>query len=198
MTKRIVTKVLLIRSSHYADNGSLVKSNRFFDRLTVANLAEMGLPMIAACTPSRIEVEMVDDCLQETPMQTDADVVGISGMLIHMTRAVDLADHFRAQGKVVVMGGFLATQHPELVENHVDALCVGEGERIWPVLNMPGGVGGLTPEAVSKALERAPVATIPYEPGMLSALNARRPLVLASPKSAAAQAIAKLSAQLLT
>jgi Flp pilus assembly CpaE family ATPase len=71
-------------------------------------------------------------------------------------------------------------------------------ETIWPVLNMPGGVGGLAPEAVSRALERPPVATIPYEPGMLSALNARRPLMLDSPKSAAAEAIARLSVQLLS
>ncbi len=69
--------------------------------------------------------------------------------------------------------------------------------RIWPVLNTPGGVGGLSPEAVSKALRRSLVATIPYEPGMLSALNARRPLMLSSPKSAAAHAIARLAAQLM-
>ena len=73
-----------------------------------------------------------------------------------------------------------------------------EEDLIWPVLNMPGGVGGLAPEAVSTALKRAPVAAIPYEPGMLSALNARRPLMLAGPKTATAQAIAKLSAQLLS
>jgi len=68
--------------------------------------------------------------------------------------------------------------------------------RVWPVLNTPGGVGGLSPEAVAKALKRSLVATIPYEPEMLSALNARRPLMLTSPKSAAAQAIAWLAAQL--
>jgi MinD-like ATPase involved in chromosome partitioning or flagellar assembly len=73
-----------------------------------------------------------------------------------------------------------------------------DDERVWPVLNTPGGVGGLSPEAVAKALKRSPVATIPYEPGMLAALNARRPLMLASPKSAAAQAIARLAAQLLS
>jgi pilus assembly protein CpaE len=73
-----------------------------------------------------------------------------------------------------------------------------DDERIWTVLNTPGGVGGLSPEAVTKALQRILKASIPYEPDMLAALNARRPLMLASPKSAAAQAIARLAAQLLS
>ena len=71
-----------------------------------------------------------------------------------------------------------------------------ESDRVWLVLNTPGGVGGLSPEAVSKALKRSLAATIPYEPGMLSALNARRPLMLSHPQSAAAQAIAQLADQL--
>jgi Flp pilus assembly CpaE family ATPase len=73
-----------------------------------------------------------------------------------------------------------------------------DDDRIWLVLNTPGGVGGLSPEAVSRSLKRSPVATIPYEPGMPAALNARRPLMLTSPKSAAAQAIGALAAQLLS
>lgn len=73
-----------------------------------------------------------------------------------------------------------------------------EDERVWVVLNTPGGVGGLSPEAVTKALDRPLVTVIPYEPDMLAALNAGRPLMLASPKSAAAQAIARLAAQSLS
>jgi pilus assembly protein CpaE len=79
----------------------------------------------------------------------------------------------------------------------LSSMDVGD-ERVWPVLNTPGGVGGLAPEAVSRALKRRLVASIPYEPGMLAALNARRPLMLASPQSAAAQSIARLAAKLLS
>ena len=127
-----IKKILLIRSSHYADNGTLVKSNKFLDKLTIANLAEMGLPLLAAYTPNHIEVEMVDDCMHNTPFDTDAEVIGISAMLIHLSRAVFLAQYFKKQGKIVIMGGFLPTQHPEKVIDHVDSLCVGEGDAIWP------------------------------------------------------------------
>ena len=71
-------------------------------------------------------------------------------------------------------------------------------ERIGLALNTLSNVPGLSPEAMVKALRRPLVATIPYEPEMLSALNARRPLMLAKPQSAAAQAIAGLAAQLVS
>ncbi len=70
-------------------------------------------------------------------------------------------------------------------------------ECIWVVLNAPGGVGGLSPQTISKALRVSLAATIPYEPGMLAALNSRRPLMLTSPKSAAAQAISELAGKLM-
>jgi pilus assembly protein CpaE len=73
-----------------------------------------------------------------------------------------------------------------------------DDERIWVMLNTPGSVGGLPPETVTRTLKRSLVATVPYEPGMLPALNVRRPLMLTGPKSAAAQAIARLAAQLLS
>jgi pilus assembly protein CpaE len=73
-----------------------------------------------------------------------------------------------------------------------------QDDRIWIVLNTPGGVGGLSSEAVTKALDRPLAASIPYEPDMLAALNAGRPLMLSSPKSAGAQALARLAAQFLS
>jgi radical SAM superfamily enzyme YgiQ (UPF0313 family) len=127
-----VKSVLLIRSSHHDDNGRVVKSFSLIDRILNTNFAELGLPLIAACTPADIRVEMIDDCLQKTPETTGAEVVGISAMMIHFSRAIDLARQFRQLGKIVVMGGFLPTLHPELVQDAVDSLCIGEGESIWP------------------------------------------------------------------
>jgi pilus assembly protein CpaE len=69
-------------------------------------------------------------------------------------------------------------------------------ERIWLVLNAPGGAG-LPPETITQALKRPLAAAIPYEPEMLPAVNARRPLILSGSRSAGVQAIAGLAAQLL-
>lgn len=128
----VINKILLIHAAHYADNGRLVKANRLIDYFTVANAAELALPLLAALTPKHISVEKVEDYLEEIPFDTDADVIGISAQVMTLSRAVELADEFRHRGKTVIMGGFLPSMHPELVTDHVDALCIGEGDLIWP------------------------------------------------------------------
>jgi radical SAM superfamily enzyme YgiQ (UPF0313 family) len=127
-----IRKVLLVHSAHHAEDGSLVKAGGGLDRLLVANIAELALPLLAALTPSSIQVEMVDEYFEQVPFDSDADVVGISAQVMQLSRAIELASVFRKQGKVVIMGGFLPSMHPELVEAHVDSLCIGEGDIVWP------------------------------------------------------------------
>jgi len=127
-----INKVLLIHSAHHAEDGSLVKANRFIDRLTVANVAELALPLLAALTPDDIEVEKVEDYFEDIPFDTNAEVIGISAQVMQLSRVIELAKAFKQRGKIVVLGGFLPSMHPEAVEEHVDALCIGEGDLIWP------------------------------------------------------------------
>ena len=128
----LISKVLFIQSSFYADDGRLVQASGLLDRFTAVNVAELGIPLLAAYTPGRIQVEMADDALEPIPWDTSAEVVAISAKLIHRQRAVDLAAAFRKRGKTVVLGGYLATLSPEGLEDHFDALCVGDGDRVWP------------------------------------------------------------------
>jgi pilus assembly protein CpaE len=57
--------------------------------------------------------------------------------------------------------------------------------------------GGLPLEIIQKTIKRPIVATIPYEPEMIKAVNSGKPLLLNSPQSPAAAAIAKLANMLL-
>lgn len=127
-----VRKVLFIHSSNHRADGTVVKANRFIDRLTVPNVAELALPLLAAYTPAHISVEKVEDYFDEIPWDTDADVVAISAQVMMLSRALELARGFRERGRIVVMGGFLPTMHPDAVVEHVDAICLGEGDLIWP------------------------------------------------------------------
>ena len=127
-----ITKIYFIRSSLYADNGKLVKATFLFDRISIKNLAEMGIPLLAAYVPSNIEVEMVDDCLEDVDFDNNAEVIAISAWIIHVDRAIDLAKEFKRRGKTVLIGGYLATMHPEIVSPYVDSVCVGEGDIIFP------------------------------------------------------------------
>lgn len=53
--------------------------------------------------------------------------------------------------------------------------------------------GALPPEIIQKTLKRPVLATIPFEPEMIKAVNSGKPLVLNSPQSAGAIAIARLA-----
>lgn len=93
----------------------------------------LGLLTLAALTPPESRVELCDENAgQEVDFTTDADVVAITGYIIQMQRVFDLADRFRALGKLVVLGGPLANLLPDECRKHCDVLFEGEAEYTWP------------------------------------------------------------------
>ena len=127
-----INKVLFIHAAHYAADGKRVSATGLLNRLTVPRIADLALPLLAAYTPTRIAVELVDEYFADVDLQSDADVIAISAQIIALQRTQELAQAFRARGKVVVTGGFLASMHPEAISPYVDALCIGEGDAVWP------------------------------------------------------------------
>lgn len=67
-------------------------------------------------------------------MRLDADLIGITIITGTARRAYELADHYRQQGKTVVLGGPHVTLLPDEAQRHADAICVGYAEQIWPQL----------------------------------------------------------------
>lgn len=118
-------KVLLLASTPYREDGSLLKQSRLW-------LPGLTLPQIAALTPDDVEVELINETIQDIPWETDANLVGISGMGVGLFRALQIADKFRYRRKMVVMGGIMATLARELCLEHCDSLVLGEAEGIWP------------------------------------------------------------------
>jgi len=92
----------------------------------------LGIPILAALTPSSWEVELIDDNNGD-PVDPEAstDLVAINCFTPQGTRALELADRYRAAGKKVVMGGFFASMLPDLALEHADAVNVGDGEPTW-------------------------------------------------------------------
>ncbi len=128
----IINKILFIQSSFHADDGRVVKADSKIDRLTAINVAELGIPLLAAYTPKHIAIDMVDDALEAIPWDSTADVIAISAKLIQRSRAIELATAFRNRGKRVVLGGYLATLTADGLTEHFDALCIGDGDQVWP------------------------------------------------------------------
>ena len=92
----------------------------------------LALPTVAALTPAPHEVVLCDENVEPVDFNTDADIIGITGFVIHQQRMVEIADAFRERGKLVVAGGPFATLCPERLKDHVDVLFVGEAESTWP------------------------------------------------------------------
>ena len=93
----------------------------------------LGLLTLAALTPPEFRVEVCDENANEpVNFDTDADIVGITGYIIQMHRAMEIADEFRRRGKLVVIGGPMANLVPEECRQHCDVLFEGEAEYIWP------------------------------------------------------------------
>jgi radical SAM superfamily enzyme YgiQ (UPF0313 family) len=71
-------------------------------------------------------------------------------MVTHATRAYEIADEFRRRGVPVVMGGY----HPFMLNEfkrehevleHVDSICISEGDYVWPEILEDARQGRLKP-----------------------------------------------------
>jgi len=93
----------------------------------------LGLLTLAALTPSEYRLELCDENAGEpVNFDTDAEIIGITGYIIQMKRAMEIADEFRRRGKTVVIGGPMANLVPEECRQHCDVLFEGEAEYTWP------------------------------------------------------------------
>ncbi len=100
--------------------------------IKVLAIPPLNLAMVAAYTPDRYEIEIVDEFVEDLDMNAHADLVGITCMTPLAPRAYELAGHFRKRGIPVVMGGIHASYMPEEALRYVDCVVSGESEGIWP------------------------------------------------------------------
>ncbi len=64
----------------------------------------LALPTVAGLTLPPHEVVLCDENVEPVDLDTDADVVGITGFVVHKRRMLELAEAFRRRGKLVVRG----------------------------------------------------------------------------------------------
>jgi len=106
----------------------------------------LGIPIMAALTPPDVSVELIDDNAGD-PLEsaTDPDLVAINCFTPQATRAFEIADYFRDQGRLVVMGGFFPSAMPDECLTHATAVCIGEVEPVWSDILADARAGSLKP-----------------------------------------------------
>jgi len=92
----------------------------------------LGLATLAAYLSPDDEAVIVDEHVE--PLTTDdrPDLVVIQVYITNAYRAYRLADHYRARGSVVVLGGLHVTSLPDEADAHADAIFLGPGEQTFP------------------------------------------------------------------
>jgi radical SAM superfamily enzyme YgiQ (UPF0313 family) len=92
----------------------------------------LSLPTVAGLTPREHEVVLCDENVEPVDFDTDADIIGVTGYVVHEKRIFEIAREFRRRGKFVVAGGPLASLCPEKLRDEVDVVFVDEAEYTWP------------------------------------------------------------------
>ncbi len=95
------------------------------------NIPPMGILRVAGMTPPDIDAVFTDEMVAPVDRNSDADIIAISFLTPAAPHAYQLADHFRANGKYVVLGGTHTTLMPEEAGKHADTVVIGEAEGIW-------------------------------------------------------------------
>ena len=90
-----------------------------------------GLQILSALTPPEHKVVMIDEYHRPADLNLQADLIGISVWTAASGRAYALADHYRARGIPVILGGPHVSVRPEEALAHADAVLVGEAELEW-------------------------------------------------------------------
>ncbi|MBI4697080.1 MAG: radical SAM protein [Gammaproteobacteria bacterium] len=112
-------------------------------RIRKRKLVGAIMPYLAALAPRDWDVELVDDAIEEPDYAKPVDVVAITVRTVTSLRAYEIARRFRERNVTVLMGGPHITFHAEEAANHADAICIGEGEEIFPKMLEDAAAGRL-------------------------------------------------------
>ena len=92
----------------------------------------LGLATIAAYLSEEDEISLQDEHVETLDLDDEPDLVVIQVYITSAYRAYQIADHYRAKGAYICLGGLHVTSLPEEAAQHADTIFIGPGEDIWP------------------------------------------------------------------
>lgn len=95
-----------------------------------AQMADLAIPSLATLAAKHLNVTLCDEAITDVDECAAPDIVGITGKISQFQNIKKWATHFRRCGRLVVIGGSLASLSPELVRPYCDVLVRGEVEEI--------------------------------------------------------------------
>lgn len=92
----------------------------------------LGLATLAGYLDADDTVEIQDEHVEALDLDDTPDLVVIQAYITSAKRAYRIADHYRARGAHVALGGLHVTSLPEEAIAHADTIFLGPGEDTWP------------------------------------------------------------------
>ena len=123
-------KILLIFP--IIEHGMITVKDKNSWRKLIAGYPIITLPHLAALTPDKHSVKIINENFEDIDFDIDVDLVGITCYTMTAPRAYEIADEFRRRGKTVVLGGYHPTAMPEEAKQHADSVIMGMAENNWP------------------------------------------------------------------
>jgi radical SAM superfamily enzyme YgiQ (UPF0313 family) len=92
----------------------------------------LGLATLAAYLSPDDEIDLQDQHVEKLNLDDQPDLVIIQVYITNAYRAYKIADHYRAKGVYVLLGGLHVTSLPEEASQHADTIFLGPGEDTFP------------------------------------------------------------------
>ena len=131
----------------------------FFRPIKYSLFPPLGLATLAGYLDHGDEVGIQDEHVEQLDLNDEPNLVVIQVYITSAYRAYEIADHYRARGAYVAMGGLHVTSLPDEAACHADSIFLGPGEDTWPVFLQDFKAG--TPEKVYRSTMRTLVGVPP-------------------------------------
>ena len=119
----------------------------------------LGLATLAAYLTPDDHPVIVDEHVERLRLDDTPDLVVIQVYITNAYRAYRIADHYRARGVFVALGGLHVTSLPDEAAAHADAIFLGPGEQTFPRFLADFRAGCRVPvyrSAAGRTLDRVP------------------------------------------
>jgi len=118
----------------------------------------LGLATLAAYLDPDIRLSLQDEHVEKLDLDDQPDLVIIQVYITNAYRAYQLADHYRARGSYVVLGGLHVTSLPDEAAPHADTIFLGPGEHTFPrfLQDLAAGAPQRRYESAVRTLEGLP------------------------------------------
>ncbi|MBY0399558.1 B12-binding domain-containing radical SAM protein [Myxococcota bacterium] len=91
----------------------------------------LGLATLAAHLEPDLEISLQDEHVERLDLEDEPDLVVIQVYITNAYRAYAIADHYRAKGAWVVLGGLHVTSLPDEAAPHADTIFLGPGDHTF-------------------------------------------------------------------